>query len=201
MLCLGPLNHTGTRREILDKKYYNNWVCIWLCSYLHQSSLFWCMASSCCLVSLCLHQEDSFFCILLGQVLEKEMATHSSVLAWRIPGTEKPGRLQSMGSHRVTHDWSDLAAAAAAAGQVYKQQIPWTFVYLDFFLNWSLVDLQFCVRNRFTAKCFSCVFTYMCLYICIFFFRLFFIVGYWKILNIVPYAINCLNFLLSLKFC
>ena len=41
---------------------------------------------------------------------EKEMATHSSVLAWRIPWTEKPGRLQSMGSHRVGHDWSDLAA-------------------------------------------------------------------------------------------
>ena len=36
--------------------------------------------------------------------LEKEMATHSSVLAWRIPGTEKPGGLQSMGSHRVGHD-------------------------------------------------------------------------------------------------
>ena len=36
--------------------------------------------------------------------LEKEMATHSSVLAWRIPQTEKPGRLQSMGSHRVGHD-------------------------------------------------------------------------------------------------
>ena len=45
--------------------------------------------------------------------LEKEMATHSSVLAWRIPGTGEPGRLPSMGSHRVGHDWSDLAAAAA----------------------------------------------------------------------------------------
>ena len=43
------------------------------------------------------------------------MATHSSVLAWRIPGTEEPGGLLSMGSHRVGHDWSDLAAAAAAA--------------------------------------------------------------------------------------
>ena len=40
------------------------------------------------------------------------MATHSSVLAWRIPGTEEPGGLLSMGSHRVQHDWSDLAAAA-----------------------------------------------------------------------------------------
>ena len=41
--------------------------------------------------------------------LEKEMATHSSVLAWRIPGTGEPGRLPAMGSHRVGHDWSDLA--------------------------------------------------------------------------------------------
>ena len=45
--------------------------------------------------------------------LEEEMATHSSVLAWRIPGTAGPGGLPSMGSHRVRHDWSDLAAAAA----------------------------------------------------------------------------------------
>ena len=42
------------------------------------------------------------------------MATHSSVLAWRIPGTGEPGGLLSMGSHRVGHDWSDLAAAVAA---------------------------------------------------------------------------------------
>ena len=45
--------------------------------------------------------------------LEKEMATHSSVLAWRIPWTEEPGGLLSMGSHRVRHDRSDLAAVAA----------------------------------------------------------------------------------------
>ena len=50
-----------------------------------------------------------------SHALEKEMATHSSVLVWRIPGTEEPGRLPSLGLHRVGHDWSDLAAAAAAA--------------------------------------------------------------------------------------
>ena len=44
--------------------------------------------------------------------LEKEMATHSSVLAWRIPGTGEPGGLLSVRSHRVGHDWSDLAVAA-----------------------------------------------------------------------------------------
>ena len=43
--------------------------------------------------------------------LEKEMATHSSILAWRIPGTGEPGGLPSVGSHRVGHDWSDLAVA------------------------------------------------------------------------------------------
>ena len=41
--------------------------------------------------------------------LEKERATYSSVLAWRIPGTAEPGGLPSMGSHRVGHEWSDLA--------------------------------------------------------------------------------------------
>ena len=46
-----------------------------------------------------LGQEDS---------LEKEMATHSSTLAWRIPWTEKPGRLQSMGSQRVRHDCANI---------------------------------------------------------------------------------------------
>ena len=39
-----------------------------------------------------------------GDLLEKEMATHSSILAWKIPWTEEPGRLQSMGSQRVGHD-------------------------------------------------------------------------------------------------
>ena len=54
--------------------------------------------------------------------LEKEMATHSSVLAWRTPGLGESGELPSMGSHRVGHDWSDLAAAAAAA-VVLKQRL------------------------------------------------------------------------------
>ena len=46
--------------------------------------------------------------------LEKEMATHSSVLAWRIPGMGEPGGLPSLGLHRVRHNWSDLAVAVAA---------------------------------------------------------------------------------------
>ena len=45
--------------------------------------------------------------------LENEMATHSSVIAWKVPGTVEPDGLPSMGSHRVGHDWSELAAAAA----------------------------------------------------------------------------------------
>ena len=49
------------------------------------------------------------------------MATHSTVLAWRIPGTGEPGGLPSMGSHRVRHDWSDLAAAAALSFSLLKR--------------------------------------------------------------------------------
>ena len=50
---------------------------------------------------------------------EKAMAPHSSILAWRIPWTEEPGRLQSMGSLGVGHDWSDLAAAAAGCNSTW----------------------------------------------------------------------------------
>ena len=56
--------------------------------------------------------------------LEKEMATHSSILAWRIPGTEEPGGLPSMGSHRVGHYWSDLAAVAAWPSYLTPEHIP-----------------------------------------------------------------------------
>ena len=58
---------------------------------------------------------------------EKAMATHSSVLAWRIPGMGEPGGLPSMGSHRVGHDWSNLAAAAAAAAAMkeFQQEHEW----------------------------------------------------------------------------
>ena len=51
-------------------------------------------------------------CNSLYYTLEKEMATHSSVLVWRIPGMGEPGGLSSLGLHRVGQDWNDLAAAA-----------------------------------------------------------------------------------------
>ena len=55
--------------------------------------------------------------------LEKAMAPHSSTLAWKIPWTKEPGGLPSLGSHRVGPDWSDLAAAAAAAPAKHLWQI------------------------------------------------------------------------------
>ena len=65
--------------------------------------------------------------------LEKEMAAHSSVLAWRIPGTAEPDGLTSMGSLRVGHDWSDLAAAAAAISFPLWKQV-WSLCYQ----NWEI---------------------------------------------------------------
>ena len=74
--------------------------------------------------------------------LEKEMATHSSVLAWRIPGTGEPDELPSMGSHRVGYDWRNLAAAAAAAAAEYKSAVllhpcwHWALSFLKSSLIW-----------------------------------------------------------------
>ena len=72
--------------------------------------------------------------------LEKVMATHSSVLAWRIPGTGEPGGLQSMGSHRVRNDWSDLAAAAAAHAS--KLMLKILQARLQQYVNHELPDVQ-----------------------------------------------------------
>ena len=84
--------------------------------------------------------------------LEKEMATHSSILAWRIPGTEEPSGLLSMGSHRVRHDWSDLAAAAAAWSiyrllkRIYKISPKQKLVCIE--LKWrSNCSLELCMLS------------------------------------------------------
>ena len=66
------------------------------------------------LVGCCPWVEHDWSALGCMHALEKEMAAHSSILAWRIPGMGEPGGLPSMGSHRVRHDWSNLAAAAAA---------------------------------------------------------------------------------------
>ena len=68
------------------------------------------------------------------------MATHSSVLAWRIPGMGEPGGLPSMGLHRVRHDWSDLAAAAGL--QKIEKKIESS--YLRLFLSHSFDILNWC---------------------------------------------------------
>ena len=73
----------------------------------------------------CLHLCDLIWstfgrtCYYIYITEEKKMATHSSVLAWRIPGTGEPGGLPSLGSQGVGHDWSDLAAAAAVIWYVF----------------------------------------------------------------------------------
>ena len=69
--------------------------------------------------------------------LQKEMATHSRILDWRIPGTGEPGGLPFMGSHRVGHNWSDLAAAAAAVPLLLKQDMR-TWTYMNILKTWSL---------------------------------------------------------------
>ena len=63
------------------------------------------------------------------------MATHASVLAWRIPGTGEPGGLPSMGSHRVRHDWSNLAAAGGYWNMAVVHFLGWINTFLCWLCN------------------------------------------------------------------
>ena len=69
--------------------------------------------------------------------LEKEMATLTSVLAWRIPGTREPNRLPSMGSHRVGHNWSDLAATY---GHIQLTDLLQAILHCEAFIAWHLTS-------------------------------------------------------------
>ena len=88
--------------------------------------------------------------------LEKEMAIHSSVLAWRIPGTTEPGGLPSMGSRRVRHDWSDLAAAAGSL-QGKPGNVPWSIcccVSLPIkWKKWTKVSQIFISSTKWISLC------------------------------------------------
>ena len=73
-------------------------------------------------------QETQIPALGLEDPLEEEMATHSSILAWRILWTEEPGRLQSMGSQRVGHNWSDSACVHAPIGRLINSWAELTHV-------------------------------------------------------------------------
>ena len=83
------------------------------------------------------------------------MATHSSVLAWRIPGTAEPGGLPSMGSHRAGHDWSDLAAAAAV---IYS--------FFVFFCEIPILPVLVCLMESHNRKiwliCLQICYSFVC---------------------------------------
>ena len=95
----------------------------------------------------------------LGQedTLEKGMSTHGSILAWRIPWTEVPSRLQSMGSQRVEHGW----------------------------LTKTFTFISVCICTLTLSLSYLCVYMYI-----LFFFTFSFIIGYYRVLNIVPCAIQ-----------
>jgi len=83
-----------------------------------------------------IHQTTIISRAVREHALEKEMATHSSVLAWRIPGTGEPGGLPSMGLHRVGHDWSDLAAAAVGSREGWRNREIYIHWETDLTVSW-----------------------------------------------------------------
>ena len=86
----------------------------------------------------------------LGQEdpLEKEMATHSSILAWKIPWTEEPGRLQSVGSLRVRHDWVTLLSLFTSMHWRRKWQPTLVLLPGESQGRWSLVSCQLWGRTE-----------------------------------------------------
>ena len=80
------------------------------------------------------------------------MANHSIILAWRIPGTEEPGGLPSLGSHRVRHDWCDLAAAAALLTML-KPLTGWTTTNWKILKEMGIPDYLTCfLRNLYAGQ-------------------------------------------------
>ena len=77
-------------------------------------------------------------CWIIEKAREKAMAPHSSTLDWRIPGTGEPGGLQSVGSHRVRHDWNDLAVASAEKARKCQKNI--YFCFIDYTYTFDCVD-------------------------------------------------------------
>ena len=80
--------------------------------------------------------------------LEKEMATHSGVLAWRVPGMGEPGGLPSMGSHRVGHDWSNLAVFHCT----YIPHFAYPFIHWWTSEFFAPVGFQWCYEPAAAAK-------------------------------------------------
>ena len=86
----------------------------------------------------------------LGRYLEKEMATHSNTIAWKIPWTEEPGRLQSMGSQRVGHDWATLLSlfTIQRVRHDWATELNWTDGNYDYndFTNEKMEEFRFFLK-------------------------------------------------------
>ena len=119
----------------------------------HSSALAWAAVHGVAMESLRVRHDFTFTFTFTFHfpALEKEMATHSSVLAWRIPGTGEPGGLPTMGSHRVGHNWSDLAAAAAAGKTTRPFRYDLNQIPYDYTVNvtnrFKGLDLIKCLKN------------------------------------------------------
>ena len=123
--------------------------------------------------------------------LEKAMATHSSVLAWRTPGMGEPGGLLYMGSHRVGHDWSDLAAAF---WQVWSDISFWFWFAFPWWL--AILGVFSCACWTFACPLWKNIYSGLLLtlwllfvFVCVFFFLMLSCMNCLYILDINPLSV------------
>ena len=126
MVCYTAFDNQTRDRMSISSSKYHQWK-----EYLWSSNIRASLVAQ-TVKRLSAMQETRVWSLVWEDPLKKEMAAHSSILAWRIPGTGEPGRLPSMGSQRMGHDWVTLLSYFQHKNSSLCQPLSTLFIYFTF---------------------------------------------------------------------